>query len=350
MKNKKTNYSFRFQKKAKKKNNSRSPCPKNLSYEKCQKLFEDYHTYQSTLENQKGKLLKIQRQLEESSKKYVSLFDLSPIGYFTSDKKGIIIEANITIANFLGVNRRDLTNNYFFEYVSSEDKDRYNLFSRKVFKSKKTTACEIKLKRADGKELYVLLDSIANVKSKGTAMCFTATTDITLRKQLEEKIKKYHAELESLIKKRTAELQEKNNMLAGLNTTLNVLLKKNKSDREALEQNMVSNTNEAVLPFIEKLKKTSLNTKQEEYVSMLESNLKNIVSPLSRKLSSEYLGLTPSEIMTANLVKEGKSTKTIAELLNVSCRTIETYRDNIRNKFGLKHKKANLRSYLLHLQ
>jgi len=58
----------------------------------------------------------------------------------------------------------------------------------------------------------------------------------------------------------------------------------------------------------------------------MESNITEIVSPFTRKMSLKYLNLTPTEIKIANLIRHGSSTKKIAELMNVSPRTIETHR------------------------
>ncbi len=59
-----------------------------------------------------------------------------------------------------------------------------------------------------------------------------------------------------------------------------------------------------------------------------------------------HLNLTPAEIQIANLIKLGKVNKEIAEIKNLSSRTIEFHRNNIRKKIGIKNKKVNLRTYL----
>ena len=105
-----------------------------------------------------------------------------------------------------------------------------------------------------------------------------------------------------------------------------------------------------MVPYVKKLKKTGLDERQKVLVGILESNLKDIISPFSRRLSSKYLNLTPKELQIANLIKQGKHTREIAKIFNLSKRTIESHRDHIRRKLGIKNKKANLRTHLLSLQ
>ena len=63
-----------------------------------------------------------------------------------------------------------------------------------------------------------------------------------------------------------------------------------------------------------------------------------------------FVNLTPTELKVADLVRDGRTSKEIASLLNLSYNTIMFHRHNIRGKLGLKKKKTNLRSYLRSLQ
>ena len=131
---------------------------------------------------------------------------------------------------------------------------------------------------------------------------------------------------------------------------MRVLLKKRDEDRTELEEKVLCNVKELVLPYLEKLKRTGLNQRQTTFAGILESNIDDIISPFLRRMSSRYLNLTPAQIQVAILVRQGKRTKEIAELLDLSPKTIEDHRKNLRKKFGLKNKKANLRTQLLSIK
>lgn len=143
------------------------------------------------------------------------------------------------------------------------------------------------------------------------------------------------------------ELETRTDNLSEVNTALKVLLKKRDEDRKALEEKVLYNVKSLIRPYLNKMKRSGLDAKQRAYLEILESNLNEIVSPLSRKLSYDYLGFTPTEIKVATMVKQGKKAREIARLLGISIRTVEGYRYAIRDRLGIKGKKVNLRTYLL---
>jgi DNA-binding CsgD family transcriptional regulator len=100
------------------------------------------------------------------------------------------------------------------------------------------------------------------------------------------------------------------------------------------------------LPYLEELKKIPLNVTQKSYLDMLEKSLDQIIEPFLRSVSAQYLTLTPTEVTVTNLIKQGKTTKEIAAMLNMSIRTVETHRYNIRTKLGLKNSSINLSTYI----
>jgi len=162
--------------------------------------------------------------------------------------------------------------------------------------------------------------------------------DVTPIKLVEETLRERELELE---------LQKKN--LEEANTALRVLLKRREEDRGELEEKVLLNVKELVNPYLNRLKNTSLDPQQRAHLELIKSNLTDIISPFLHQLSSKYLNLTPREIEVATLVKEGKATKEIAEMLNLSMNAVDFHRKNIRQKLGLKNKKANLRTHLLSL-
>lgn len=183
------------------------------------------------------------------------------------------------------------------------------------------------------------------------------------RRELEEKEKIYLQSLEYAVAERTADLVSINEKLKEreaelearqcdlqeVNSALRVLLKKREEDRGVLEDKVIANVKRLIEPYLKKLFNTGMNAEQCNLLGILEKNLDEIVSPFARDLST-YQDLTPTELQVANLIKQGKRTKEIAQILNLSVNTIKTHRFKIRTKLGLKNSPKNLTSHLTSLQ
>ena len=162
------------------------------------------------------------------------------------------------------------------------------------------------------------------------------TRDISERKEARE-----------ALKERTISLEIEKKSLAELNTAMKVLLEKRAADKSKLEEYVLANVKRLIEPYFEKIKKTKLNDQQGALLRIIEFNLNEIISPFTKEVSLEYFNLTSTEIQIAKQIRQGYTTKKIAAFMNISPRTVETHRKNIRRKIGLEGKKANLRSHLL---
>jgi PAS domain S-box-containing protein len=155
---------------------------------------------------------------------------------------------------------------------------------------------------------------------------------------------------EEIVRESEAKLRSQSEHLEEVNAALKVLLKRRDEDKQELEEKVVANVKELVLPYLQRLKESGLNPQQMTVAAILESNLREIVSPFVTRLSSRFVNLTPTELKVADLIRDGSTTKEIASLLHLSYNTIMFHRHNIRGKLGLKKKKTNLRSYLRSFQ
>ena len=145
------------------------------------------------------------------------------------------------------------------------------------------------------------------------------------------------------------ESRERAQRLEEANIALKVLLRHREEDRRDLEEQFLSNFGKLILPSLEKLRKTDLSPRQSAYVDVVEMNVRKIFSASRADAGLSYANFTPVEMRIVEFIKEEKTTKEIGELLNLSPRTVEYYRDKIRKKLGLKSKNVNLRSYFYSL-
>ncbi len=201
-------------------------------------------------------------------------------------------------------------------------------------------------KAAPGRYEFNFVDRKGNAKNvlvtismiPGTGRSVSSHADITELKRQEK-----------ALRRREREIQAKSRNLEEMNTALKVLLKQRESDQSEMEDRVLANIKHLVIPYLGKLKSGRLGDKDRAFVDVLESNLMSIISPFSQRLSSRFLNLTPKELQVATLVKEGRTSKEIAGLLDVSPGTIALYRNRIRKKLTVNGKKVNLQTYLASL-
>ena len=144
-------------------------------------------------------------------------------------------------------------------------------------------------------------------------------------------------------------LREQTEKLAESNIALKVLLEHRQKDRVHLEENMLANVRTLILPYIQQLMETRLGKRERTMVEIIEERLNEITSPFLNRLTGLNAILTPQEIKVATMVREGRSSAEIADVLQITVSAIAFHRKQIRNKLGLTGAATNLRSYLLGL-
>jgi DNA-binding CsgD family transcriptional regulator len=154
---------------------------------------------------------------------------------------------------------------------------------------------------------------------------------------------------ENALQKSQEKLFDQKQSLEEANIALKVLLKQREEDKMELEKKVLTNVKDLVMPYVEKLKNSRLRLKDRTLVEIIETHLNDVISPLLQSFANAKILLTPQEMQVASLVKDGKTSKEIASILNVSETTVNFHRKNLRVKFGLTNQKTNLRSYLLSL-
>jgi PAS domain S-box-containing protein len=226
------------------------------------------------------------------------------------------------------------------EFVPEENWPETRAVIARMLRGERIQSFETRRLTKDGRILDIQLSSsVFHDRDDNLAGNIVILRDVTVRKRAED-----------ALRKREAELAAQSRHLEEVNAALKVLLNQREDDRADLEERLLANVKELLLPYVEKLKNSRLLSDQMTLVDILESNMKEIVSPFVTKLSTKFLSLTPTEIQVASLIKDGKSSKEIASLIHTSENTVRSHRFHIRSKLGIKNKKVNLRTYLQSLQ
>jgi DNA-binding CsgD family transcriptional regulator len=240
--------------------------------------------------------------------------------------------------------------------VTPEERKKVRAYFENAMKGKEVPPFELKYVNRKGRTVYVEIRYRPLFEDRTVVGVVGISRDITDRKEAEALILNAKTRLEQMVEMRTKELEDKTGQLdlrtrnlEEMNTALNVLLKKIENDQKEIENNIRANLQESLFPHLENLKNSNLSEAQKACITVMEETVNDIAMPFIKNLRLKHSNLSSKEIQVSSLIKEGRSTKEIATILNVSVKDVEFHRYNIRKKLHLTRKKESLSAYLSQL-
>lgn len=146
----------------------------------------ELRVHQIELEIQNQELREAKIKLEDSRRKYFDLYNFAPVGYFTLDKDGIILDVNLTGASLLRVEKLNLQKKAFIQYIEPQYRNKFHHHTRKVLETKTKQTVELKLLRTDHHSFYAHFETININDENGNFKEFgIALIDIIAQKKAE---------------------------------------------------------------------------------------------------------------------------------------------------------------------
>lgn len=305
--------------------------------------------------------------LRESEKRYRGIFEHSPIAISEEDWSGVkthiksmrdsgvkdfstylenhpeevincaskveIIDVNNATLDLYGAATKK---EYFSGIEKTFTKEYYESFKKILIclaKGKTSIENEFLSKTLKGDQKYIRLKcSMAPSYQKTLTSVFVSALDFTDRKRMEEALRESEAKL-----------REQKSALEKKNIALSEIIAQVELEKRKIRDDIKSNVRIVISPI---LKKLNQEKDVKKYVNLLQHQIEELTSSYGIMIEKKGINLSPREIEVCNLVRGGLSSKDISKLLDISCRTVEKHREQIRRKLMISNKHINLTSFL----
>ena len=152
-------------------------------------LAHELQVHRIELEMQNEELRRTQIALETARDRYIDLYDFAPVGYFTLNTDGLVIEANLTGAELLGEERAKLIGHRFERHIAPADRDRWHRHALMLSRHDEHGRIELVLLGRAGRGFHAQLDSVQAHPHHGAPVLHIALTDISERKRTESELR-----------------------------------------------------------------------------------------------------------------------------------------------------------------
>ncbi len=149
------------------------------------------------------------------------------------------------------------------------------------------------------------------------------------------------------LKQALEEVEDKKRELEEANIALRVMLDQHTKTRESVEEQISIRLRTLVMPYLDLLRQRVRHEQELETLNIIAAHMDSLTSSFTPRGREIFLSLSPRESTIADLVRQGKTSKEIAAILGIGVRTVESYRNNLRKKLGIRKEKISLRTYLM---
>lgn len=154
-------------------------------FEEIQILIYELHVHEVELVMQNDELRRIHDELEMARSRYFELYDLAPVGYFSIDATGHIMEANLTASILLGKTREALIQNTITQFIHPDDQDVYYKHCKQLSSTRNKQSCELRIRTTGHSVLWVKITTFLTTNLANEPLSLLVMSEITEQKNLE---------------------------------------------------------------------------------------------------------------------------------------------------------------------
>ena len=270
----------------------------------------------------------VEQRLKESEHRFQLFMDYFPGKAFIKDKNGRYVYGNTYFRRLVesrlhrhvvGLKDQDLYPGSYSEAIANNDQ---------LVLSTRGAVEFIERTPEESGETYWLTNKFPLELDDQKVLLGGIAVDVTNRfsalKELEE---------------RDSELEKQKKNLERVNNALKVLMDHRQQEMVKKEQDTAATLRKLVLPYLDMLKSRTLDSEQASILNIALDNLSNVADEFANRFSSSETLLSPTELKVADMLRHGKSSDEISEVLCISPYTVARHRASIRKKMGLTNKK-----------
>lgn len=146
-----------------------------------QQLVQELQVYQIELEMQYEQLLATQEVAETLRAQFADLYEFAPVGYFTLDTSGQILQLNLHACQLLGSVRQQLVRRRFPLFVVLEQRQQFHDFLQGLPATEYSQTCELAMQRQDGTRFQGQLNGLAVRDEQNQLQLRLALSDVSAR-------------------------------------------------------------------------------------------------------------------------------------------------------------------------